>query len=201
MDLLVGQPEISVFPPLDSEAEWLAGAHGADILEYLRAARATEGPVLDLGSGDGRFAVPLARQGFDVDAVDHDGPSLVRLRDWAGRLDVVQGRVTTIEADLAQLRLSRSYGLVMLAAGTVLELPRAVRPALFRQVAAHLRDGGVLALDYICARRPRIMAPGLETAAIVDDLRAAGLRIRRRDTRPLCEGLESTFLLCAPRGR
>ncbi|WBP85074.1 class I SAM-dependent methyltransferase [Kitasatospora cathayae] len=199
MQLLDGNsdaPERATFPTV---AEPPLSPHSADILEYLRAARATGGPILDLGAGAGRFAVPLARLGFDVDAVDRDAPSLASLREWAGRRNVRPGRVTTVEAELNGLRLRRAYGLVMLAGDTALELPATARPALFREIAAHLREGGALALDYITARRPGLHSARPETASVLDDLRSTGLRIHRRDTRPLADGLESTFLLCGPR--
>ncbi|MFG2843025.1 class I SAM-dependent methyltransferase [Kitasatospora sp. NPDC048296] len=175
--------------------------HGADILDYLRAARATGGPVLDLGAGSGRFAVPLARQGFDVDAVDRDPARLARLRTWAGTLpETHPGRVTTIRAELAELTLHRRYGLVMMAGGLILELPDRVRPLLLREIAAHLSRDGVLALDWIAPDHPGT-APGTTSGGTPPaDLRACGLRVLRRDRRPLAGGRSSTFLLCGRRG-
>ncbi|MFI9366665.1 class I SAM-dependent methyltransferase [Kitasatospora sp. NPDC053057] len=170
--------------------------HGADLLDYLRAARTTGGPVLDLGAGSGRFAVPLARQGFDVDAVDRDPARLARLRTWAGTLPGTHpGRVTTIRAELAELTLHRRYGLVMMAGGLILELPEHVRPVLLREIAAHLTRDGVLALDWISPDAPGA-APG---ATAPCDLRGCGLRTLRRDRRPLGGGRSSTFLLCGRR--
>ncbi|MFH9353791.1 class I SAM-dependent methyltransferase [Kitasatospora sp. NPDC017646] len=169
--------------------------HGADILDYLRAARTTGGPVLDLGAGSGRFAVPLARQGFDVDAVDRDPARLARLRTWARTLPGSHpGMVTTIRAELAELTLHRRYGLAMMAGGLILELPEHVRPVLLREVAAHLTRDGVLALDWIA---PDV--PGARSAAPPCDLRGCGLRTLRRARRPLGGGRSSTFLLCGRR--
>ncbi|MFE4973245.1 class I SAM-dependent methyltransferase [Kitasatospora sp. NPDC056651] len=166
--------------------------HGADILDYLRAARATRGPVLDLGAGSGRFAVPLARQGFDVDAVDRDPARLARLRSWAATLpESHPGRVTAIRADLTELTLRRRYGLVMLAGGLILELPEQVRAPLLWQLAGHLTRNGLLALDWIAPDHRGLTPPA--------DLRACGLRTVRRDRRPLPDGASSTFLLCARR--
>ncbi|MBD0690797.1 class I SAM-dependent methyltransferase [Streptomyces sp. CBMA123] len=167
---------------------------GADVLDYLRAARTTGGPVLDLGAGTGRFAVPLARQGFDVDAVDRDPARLARLGTWASTLpDSHPGRVTTIRADLADLTLHRRYGLVMMAGGLILELPEAVRPVLLRKIAAHLTRSGVLALDWIAPDQPGAIA------TLPGDLRACGLRSLRRDRRPLGGGRSSVFLVCGRR--
>jgi SAM-dependent methyltransferase len=127
----------------------LLGPHSADIVGYLGMARTTGGPVLDLGSGTGRLAVPFARHGFAVAAVDRDLHSLRRLRRWARRIGPrTDGLVTTVPADLAGLRLDGRYRLVVLAGAMITAVPPQARPVLLREIAAHLGEGGALALDY-----------------------------------------------------
>ncbi|WP_410535513.1 class I SAM-dependent methyltransferase [Streptomyces sp. KL2] len=127
----------------------LLGPHSADIVGYLGMARITGGPVLDLGSGTGRLAVPFARHGFAVAAVDRDLHSLRRLRRWARRIGPRTDRlVTTVPADLAGLRLDGRYRLVVLAGAMITAVPPQARPVLLREIAAHLGEGGALALDY-----------------------------------------------------
>ncbi|MGW3519808.1 SAM-dependent methyltransferase [Streptomyces hydrogenans] len=149
-DALPGLESVSA---MDEGSVWLhdalLGPHSADIVRYLGLARSTGGPVLDLGSGAGRLAVPFARHGFAVDAVDRDASALERLEGWARRIGPqVAGLVATHRADLAELRLRGSYRLALLAGAMVAAVPPARRPGLLREVAGHLEAGGALALDY-----------------------------------------------------
>ncbi|MEV0598924.1 class I SAM-dependent methyltransferase [Streptomyces sp. NPDC050315] len=137
----------------DEQDSWLQdalfGPFSADIVEYLRIARTTAGPVLDLGSGAGRLSVPFARHGFPVEAVDRDRRSLRRLRSWAARIGPhVERLVATTHADLSRLRLRHHYQLALLAGAMITAVPSRARPGMLREVAAHLGTGGALALDY-----------------------------------------------------
>src|ERR1035437_7071871 len=86
----------------------LARLYDGDVLDYqddldlyLALAARTGGPILELGSGSGRLAVPLAEAGYEVTAVDLDGAMLDRVRaraQHAGRTSA--DRVKVIEADL-----------------------------------------------------------------------------------------------------
>ncbi|MEV0781327.1 class I SAM-dependent methyltransferase [Streptomyces sp. NPDC050433] len=159
-------PSGPVFPPpgLESAAPddgnhaWLqdalVGPYSADIIEYLTLARKTGGPILDLGSGAGRLAVPFARHGFQVEAMDRDPASLARLRAWAARIGPHTHRlISTTHTDLAELQLHRTYQLVLLAGAMVAAVPPHTRPALLREIATHLGAGGSFALDYTAHER------------------------------------------------
>ncbi|MFD3942984.1 class I SAM-dependent methyltransferase [Streptomyces sp. NPDC058579] len=159
-------PHTDALPGLESVSPWgedavwlydaLLGPHSADIVRYLDLARATttgphgtRSPVLDLGSGAGRLAVPFARHGFAVEAVDRDPAALARLDTWARRIGPQVARlVLTTRADLTELRLHRSYRLALLAGAMVSAVPPRSRPTLLREIATHLDTGGALALDY-----------------------------------------------------
>ncbi|TWV32069.1 class I SAM-dependent methyltransferase [Streptomyces misionensis] len=146
-------PGLECLAPLTAEDVWLQdvllGPFSGDILEYLALARATGGPVLDLGSGAGRLAVPLARHGFTVEAVDRDRRSLHRLLDWARRVGPgVRERITTTRADLLRLRLRRSYRLALMAGAMIAAVPPWSRPRVLREIAGHLEPDGALAFDY-----------------------------------------------------
>ncbi|MBI2683820.1 MAG: class I SAM-dependent methyltransferase [Actinobacteria bacterium] len=78
-------------------------AHYADdIAFWLRAARRSGGPVLDLGAAAGRVTVPLAAAGHDVTAVDVDPDMLDALRAAAARLG--QRHFGEIADSVGQLR-------------------------------------------------------------------------------------------------
>ncbi|MEU9027469.1 class I SAM-dependent methyltransferase [Streptomyces sp. NPDC048383] len=158
-DFLPGLESVS---PATEDAVWLhdalLGPHSADIVRYLSLARRCGGPVLDLGCGSGRLAVPFARQGFSVEAIDRDADGLERLRAWGRRIGPqVARRLVTTRAELAELRLRRTYRLALLAGAMIAAVPPHARPGLLREIAAHLEPGGVLALDFT-AHRPRGLA-------------------------------------------
>ncbi|QLJ02347.1 class I SAM-dependent methyltransferase [Streptomyces sp. NEAU-sy36] len=146
-------PGLECLAPLTAEDVWLQdallGPFSGDILDYLTLARGTGGPVLDLGSGAGRLAVPLARHGFTVEAVDRDRRSLHRLLDWARRVGPgVRERITATRADLLRLRLRRSYQLALMAGAMITAVPPWSRPRVLREIAEHLGPDGALAFDY-----------------------------------------------------
>ncbi|MFJ3880283.1 SAM-dependent methyltransferase [Streptomyces sp. NPDC090077] len=147
-------PGLESAAPADEDALWLQdallGPHSADIVRYLGLARdCGGGPVLDLGCGAGRLAVPFARQGFRVEAVDRDAASLERLRAWGRRIGPqVARRLVTTRADLEGLRLRGTYRLALLAGAMISAVPPGARPGLLREIAAHLEPGGALALDF-----------------------------------------------------
>ncbi|WKE67852.1 bifunctional 2-polyprenyl-6-hydroxyphenol methylase/3-demethylubiquinol 3-O-methyltransferase UbiG [Streptomyces sp. WP-1] len=146
-------PGLECLAPLTDEDVWLQdallGPFSDDILEYLALARATGGPVLDLGAGAGRIAVPLARHGFTVDAVDRDRRSLHRLLDRSRRLGPeVCDRITAIPADLLRLPPHRSCQLALMAGSMIAAVPPRSRPRVLREIAGHLGPRGVLAFDY-----------------------------------------------------
>ncbi|MGW0464559.1 SAM-dependent methyltransferase [Streptomyces sp. NPDC003027] len=163
-------PGLESAAPGDEHSVWLhdalLGPHSADIVRYLSLARATGGPVLDLGSGAGRLAVPFARHGFAVEAVDRDPSALERIESWARRIGPhVAELIVTTRADLADLRLNGSYRLALLAGAMVSAVPPRARPGLLREIAAHLDTGGALALDYTSHLLPGLIAEPQRTWA------------------------------------
>src|SRR4051794_19841422 len=62
-------PDISPFPENFDEVTKYQGL-AFDVARYREIAAESGGPVLELCCGTGRVAIPLAREGFDVTAVD-----------------------------------------------------------------------------------------------------------------------------------
>jgi SAM-dependent methyltransferase len=85
-----------------------------DVRFYVEMAREIGGPILELGAGTGRVTVPLARDGFEVVALD-------RMPSMLGRLDArlarepeaVRERVQLALGELATVRLDRRFRLVI----------------------------------------------------------------------------------------
>jgi SAM-dependent methyltransferase len=114
-----------------------------DLPLWLELAAATPGgPVLDIGCGTGRVALPLAHAGHPVTAVDVDSELLAALSQRALTLPV-----ETICTDARELNLlPRRFALCVAALQTIQLLggPRD-RARFLRAVRRHLQPGGVLA--------------------------------------------------------
>ncbi|HMO01088.1 MAG TPA: class I SAM-dependent methyltransferase [Miltoncostaeaceae bacterium] len=136
----------------DDEARRFAVEHAhydEDIAFWRRHAARLGGPVLDLGCATGRVAIPLARDGHEVWALDRAPAMLDELRRRLAREDpAVAARVHPVEGDLARFDLGRRFGLVAVAMNTLQVLTDpADRVAAFRSVRDHLAPGGELIFD------------------------------------------------------
>jgi SAM-dependent methyltransferase len=131
------------------------------------------GPVLELGCGTGRLAVPLARDGVRVVGVDRSGPMLARARQRARRARVAG--LSLVRGDIRALPFARPspFGLVMAPYGILQSLlvDRDLAAAL-KAVAGVLRPGGVFGIDLVAD------LPGWQEYR--DERRLAGWRQGRR---------------------
>ena len=75
----------------------------ADIPFYAREAVESGGPVLELGVGTGRVAVPTARLGIDIVGIDSSEAMLAVARSKLGSLGPDAGSVELIAADMRDL--------------------------------------------------------------------------------------------------
>jgi tellurite methyltransferase len=94
--------------------------------------------ALDLACGEGRNAIFLAQQGFEVDAIDIAERGLERGRNRAKQLGVA---VNFLHADLEQYRLQRQYDLI-------LDFNFLLRPLIPDMVSA-LAPRGVILMETI----------------------------------------------------
>ena len=79
--------------------EWTAGMDPAATVEVL-ASLAGSGPVLELGIGTGRVAIPLATRGLEVHGVDAS-PAMVeqmRAKPGGGDIGVTFGHLADVPA-------------------------------------------------------------------------------------------------------
>lgn len=111
-----------------------------------------DGPAVDLGAGFGLHAIPLARGGFRVIALDTCDTLLAELRRHAGELPV-----RALRADLLDFaaHLDAPAPVILCMGDTLTHLPDAASlDSLLDAVAAHLAPGGVFAAtfrDYVSA--------------------------------------------------
>jgi SAM-dependent methyltransferase len=142
----------------EAEADAFARLYDVDLVEdpgdldlYLALATRADGPVLELAAGTGRLAVPLARAGHEVTAVDIDPAMLARLRRHAADAGpATVRRLDVVEADLLDLRLdgAPTFGLAFIALNSLFLLAtREAQRKAFRTIAAHLAPDGLAAVD------------------------------------------------------
>ena len=122
-----------------------------DLDLYLALAARVGGPVLELGAGSGRIAVPLAAAGHAVTAVDIDPAMLERAAARRARTGAsVADRLDLVEADLLDLALGAAgrFRLAFIALNSLFLLAtRASQRRAFEVMAAHLGSGGLAAVD------------------------------------------------------
>jgi SAM-dependent methyltransferase len=105
-----------------------------DLWPWLELARAASPPVLYLGVGTGRLAVPLEAAGIELIGVDSHPDMLEHLRQRVPSIELV-------EATVESLQLDRRFDLVM-APSNILYLVERLRGA-----ARHVAPGGSVAIE------------------------------------------------------
>jgi SAM-dependent methyltransferase len=164
------------------------------------------GRALDLGSGEGRNAVWLARRGWDVTAVDVSAIGIAKAQDLAAAHGV---DVEFIVADLADFVMQPAgFDLVLL---TYIQVPGPLRAVIHRTATAALRPGGVLVLvahhlDNLISGvgGPRSSAVLFTEEQIRDDFAALEIERCERAIRVVAEGTrhgpgEAIDLVCVAR--
>lgn len=100
------------------------------------------GRVLCLAEGEGRNAVYLAQQGFQVTAVDQSEVGLAKARALASSRGV---SIATVAADLADFVIEPNSWDVIVSIWA--HLPLTLRLKVHGQIVAGLRPGGALVLE------------------------------------------------------
>jgi len=129
------------------------GDYQEDIPLYENLARRTDLPVLELGVGTGRVAIPLAEAGLSVVGIDSSEAMLAVARS---KLDKgLSRRLQLILAEMEEFSLNESFVLVLCPLGGFLHLSSQDKQIRALECARrHLDRGGLVALDL----------PSLETA-------------------------------------
>jgi 2-polyprenyl-3-methyl-5-hydroxy-6-metoxy-1,4-benzoquinol methylase len=110
-------------------------------LDVLPPPSKTGGTAVDLGAGFGLHAIPLARRGFKVVAIDSYEPLLKELASRGGSLPI-----RTIRANLLAFRshTPKPVDIIVCMGDTLTHLPsQSCVESLFADVAASLRPDGV----------------------------------------------------------
>ncbi|HYK97503.1 MAG TPA: class I SAM-dependent methyltransferase [Candidatus Acidoferrales bacterium] len=167
---------------MDSVADWFGATGSAEDDERLAAlydldaptgdaaidwfrglARMTGGPLLELGVGSGRVAIPLAKDGHEIVGIDRSKAMLARA---AKRAKEQRAKLTLVEADMRTFSLERTFALVTIPFNTFLMLTPDERWACLARCREHLTPTGRLAID-VFQPDPNIVA-GLDGAVRED---------------------------------
>ena len=120
----------------------------------LLAELAGTGRALELGSGTGRIALPLAARGVEVHGIELSRAMTARLRGKPGGegIGVTIGDFATAKVDG---QADGTFRLAYLVRNTIMNLTtQAAQVACFRNVAAHLEPGGRFVIE--------VLVPGLQ---------------------------------------
>ena len=121
-----------------------------DVEFYVEEAVRSGGPVLELGVGTGRIALPLAARGVPVHGIDLSEAMVARLRAKPGAEEIG----VTI-GDFATTSAGRTFRLAYLVFNTIMNLTtQDAQVACFQNVGAHLEPGGCFAIE--------VMVPDLQ---------------------------------------
>ena len=126
-----------------------AYASRRDDVAYYRRVAAGKGAAVEHGVGNGRIALPLARDGVRVTGVDHSRPMLEDLRArLAQEPPRVRRRVTLVEGDLRRTTVKGRFPLVLCPFNTALHLyTRSDVEDWLACVKRQLAPGGELVFD------------------------------------------------------
>lgn len=110
--------------------------------------------VLDIGCGEGKDAVFLARNGYQVSAFDISERGIAKSRELADRFGV---KVDFFRADVRDFRLETDYDIVF-SSGVFHYLPQRLREGVVDQLKKHTRENGIHAIN-VFVRKPFIPLP------------------------------------------
>jgi len=122
--------------------------------------------ILDLGSGTGGHAIPLARRGFEVVGVDRSARMVGRANDKAGEAHVA---VDFVVGDVRDTSLGRTFdGVVSMFAVVGYQLSNDDLSHMFGNARRHLEAGGLFVFDGWFGPAVLVEQPEMKTKTVVD---------------------------------
>jgi SAM-dependent methyltransferase len=134
--------------------------HG-DLAFYLEEAKTSGGPILELGCGTGRLAIPLVCTGVEVHGLDASPAMLAEARRKAAQLrPEVAGGLHLHQGDMARFELGKKFALIFIAFRSfqILATPEAQGECL-RCIREHLIPGGKVIINLFDPRYDALL-PG-----------------------------------------
>ena len=129
--------------------DWVFAWKRDDVQFYVEQARHSGGPVLELGSGTGRVAIPIAQAGIEIVGLES---SIAMLREarrkTSGASAASAGVPLWVEGDMADFSLGRKFELVIIPFRGFLSLLSVEEQMdCLRCIRGHLAPGGKLIFD------------------------------------------------------
>jgi SAM-dependent methyltransferase len=169
------------------------GRHDTDACVELLAGLAGEGPVLELGIGTGRVALPLAGRGLQVHGIDASEAMVERLRAKPGGETV---RVTF--GDFAEVPVTGTFRLVFVVFNTLFALPsQDDQVRCFARVAERLSDDGAFVVEAFVPDPARLAQ---RQELTVDDISLDHVRLTATHRDPITQRIDSQHMVLAPGG-
>ena len=173
--------------------EWQRGRFDTDACVEFLAERAGSGPVLELGVGTGRVALPLAARGLEVHGIDASQAMVDRLRAKPGG-DAV--RVTI--GDFADVPADGSYTLVFVVFNTLFALlTQDDQVRCFARAAERLAGGGAFVIEAFVPDPKRLAA---RQELTVDHLALDRVVLTATHRDPLGQRIDSQHMVLGPDG-
>lgn len=125
------------------------GVSYIDILFFSRLAKKYGGPILELGCGTGRIALPLAELGVEVWGLDTSDEMLnVFRRKIESHKRKEELKIKLIKKDMKKFELEKKFNLIFSAGNTFLHLlTRDAQIRTLKCISRHLSDNGVVVID------------------------------------------------------
>jgi SAM-dependent methyltransferase len=129
-----------------------------DAAFYVDLAKESRGPVLEVGCGTGRVLLATAREGIEIHGLDNSAPMLAVLKEKISRESAaVQKNISLHAGDMRDFRLNRKFALVTIPFRPMQHMFTVTdQVAALMSAAAHVAEGGMLALDVFYPRFDRL---------------------------------------------
>ncbi len=140
-----------------------------DIPFYVEEALATGGPVLELGCGTGRVAIPITQAGVEVVGVDYSEAMLAVANRKARQIGVDPAAMNLVHGDMRDFELNQKFDLAIIPFRgflALLSVEDEVR-ALAR-IREHLTPGGRLVFNVFVPAQDMLMQQGDTSYHLMD---------------------------------
>ena len=115
---------------------------------YVGQAVRSGGPVLELGAGTGRLAIPMTMSGIKVVALDNAAEMLMVLGEKAALIGPMAGKVWPVAGDMRRFQLKMQFPFIAMAYRTFMHLDSIEdQRACLAAVARHLAPEGHFMLN------------------------------------------------------
>ena len=119
--------------------------------------------VLDIGCGEGKDAVFLARNGYNVTAFDISEQGLSKAQKLADKCGV---KIDIFKADIRDYRLKEEYDIIF-SSGVFYYIPQELRESIIANLKSHTSKGGINVIN-VFVEKPFIpLPPDIEESELI----------------------------------